>query len=312
MTRIAARPGMSVDRIICALAALAAVVGSPAPVFAQDADACISASEQSLTARKAGKLIDARKALATCAATVCPDPIRSSCQQRMSEVTQALPSIVFDVKDPSGGDLSAASLDIDKLRYADHLDGRAIVLDPGDHEFTFTATGQAPLVRHYVLREGEHDRHEAILIGTPLAAPTAGPALARAPALGPAEVLPENAGRAQRISGLVLGGVGSAGLIVGSIFGLVASSKWNSSQSECPSPGNCTQHAQAVTDHDSATSSATISTVALTAGGAALVAGAIVFFSAPSSGVQTPRAVGLVAAPDLEPGGGGLTLLGQF
>src|SRR5208282_3193173 len=65
----------------------------------------------------------------------------------------------------------------------------------------------------------------------------------------------------------------------GAIFGLLASSAWNTAQSDCP--GNtlatCPNHAGAVNDHSTTVTDATISTVGFIAGGA-LVAGGVTLF----------------------------------
>jgi hypothetical protein len=111
--------------------------------------------------------------------------------------------------------------------------------------------------------------------------------------------------------GLVVGGVGIAGLIGGGIFGALASSSWSSSKNECASPTNCTNHAQAVSDHDSASSMATMSTVSFIVGGVAVAAGAVLFLTAPSSPSSAP-ATGLVIVPGVGPGSGGLLLQGSF
>src|ERR1700689_3271919 len=86
---------------------LAAASTAPRVARAQDMDACINASEKALTLRKAEKLIDARKSLSVCAASACPDAVRTSCQQRLADVIKAIPSIVFVTKDASGHDVAA-------------------------------------------------------------------------------------------------------------------------------------------------------------------------------------------------------------
>ena len=116
----------------------------------------------------------------------------------------------------------------------------------------------------------------------------------------------------QRTIALVAGGVGLAGIVVGSVFGLMSRSSWSSSQSECPSSANCPQHAQAVTDHDTASTQATISTIAFAAGGVALAAGAVLWFTAPHAATETTPRASLRLTPSVGPGSGGLLLGGVF
>jgi len=313
-----------------------AVAGSS---YAQTDDACIAASEKALTLRKAGKLLDARKELSTCAASSCPDVVKVSCQQRLGELNQSLPSIVFDVKDASGRDLANVRLAVDGAPYSDKLGGAAISLDPGDHEFRFEVVDQTPVVRHFVLREGEKNRREPIVVGsvaapatpppsprpmvTPPPAPapppptapppatTTPPPITAPPPTTPAALAETSSGSSQRTIGIVVGVAGLGGIVLGSAFGAIASSKWSSAQSECPAAG-CAQHAQAVSDHDSAASAATVSTIGFVAGGVALAAGAILFFTASSGSAATGGSVGVRLTPSVGPGSGGFLLQGIF
>jgi hypothetical protein len=103
--------------------------------------------------------------------------------------------------------------------------------------------------------------------------------------------------------------VGVAGIAVGSVFGLLASSSASSSKNAgCP---NCTpaQFTQATSDYNSASDDATISTVAFVAGGAALAAGAILFFTAPKA---TTTGIRWQLAPTAFRIGAGLTLGGTL
>jgi hypothetical protein len=294
---------------VAAALATCAAVGT---AYAQSDDACIEASEKALALRNAGKLLDSRKELAVCAASACPDVVKTTCRQRLGEVNQAVPTIVFDIKDAAGRDLADVRLTVDGIPHSEKVGGRAITLDPGDHEFKFEVVGQEPVVRHFVLHETEKTRHEPIVIGSvavrPSPAATAPkPALATLP---PAADTGTSAWSSQKTIAVVVGGAGVAGVALGSVFGAIASSKWHSSQTECPMAG-CTDHAQAVTDHDSATNAATVSTVAFVAGGAALATGVVLFFTA-SRNEASPSTVGVRVVPSVGPRAGGFLLQGVF
>ena len=115
----------------------------------------------------------------------------------------------------------------------------------------------------------------------------------------------------QKILGLAAGGVGVAGLVVGGVFGAMTLSEKSQQQSACGS-GTCSPagHAQALNDHSTGMTDSTISTIGFIAGGAFVVGGAVLFFTAhPSS--QQP-ATGLLVAPSVGPGGGGVLLQGTF
>jgi len=291
-------------RAIAASSLLVTLVASGRVARAQDADACIAASESSLSLRKAGKLIDARKALATCAAPACPDPVKSSCMQRLADADRAVPSLVFQVKDTGGNDVPGVRISMDGQPLAERGVGTAFALDPGEHAFTFEAEGQPIARKTFVVVEGVKGRSELVVLGTPAPAPAA-PAAPTAPV--PASG--SGSGGAQRTIGLVVGGVGIAGLAVGTVAGLLASTKWNTAQSEC-GPSVCPQPSQAQADQKGASSLATVSTVGFVAGGVVLAAGALLWFTAPS-GDATPSSAWAIA-PSATPGGGGILVRGGF
>jgi hypothetical protein len=275
--------------------AIAASLCAPA-ARAQDADACIAANESSVSLRKAGKLIDGRKALATCAAPSCPDPIRSSCQARIGEIDHAVPSVVFVVKDAAGNDVPNVRISVDGQPRQERM-GAAMALDPGQHTFTFEGDGLPPVSKVLVIVEGVKDRSETVTLGAPAtpAATTPPPADTTGPAAASS-----GGGSTQKTIGLVVGGVGIAGLAVGSVFGLLASSKWNAAQSDHSSD-----------EEQSANGLATVSTVGFIAGGVCVAAGAVLWFTAPSGGGATSQSAWAIA-PSASPGGGGLLLRGGF
>lgn len=259
---------------------------------AQDTDACIAASEKAVSLRKTEKLIEERASLSVCAASSCPDEIRTSCGQRLGQVTQTIPTIVFLAKDGSGHDLTGVSLAVDGAARSDHMDGSAIELDPGEHEFTFQTAGQSPVVQRFVLHQGEQNRRETIVIGAVLpAAPVPDASTSGGPTWG-------------RTAGLVVGGVGVASLVVGAIFGGLALSAHSSYETNCGAnigapPGQC--NSTGVSGQSDAASKATVSTVFFIGGGVAAAGGAALFFFMPKS---ASTQVGL--------GPGSVTLSGRF
>jgi len=156
---------MKAARRFTSCVVLGVLLAAPSLAYAQDLDACIAANEKATKMHQAGKLVEERAALALCAASSCPKPVRSSCQVRLVDINRAIPSIVFAARDGAGHDVSAVKVTVDGSQYADHLDGSGIVLNPGDHEFRFEIAGQAPVVKHFTLLRGEQDRRENLFLG---------------------------------------------------------------------------------------------------------------------------------------------------
>jgi hypothetical protein len=282
-----------------ALVLLVGALGAGFPVARADEPSkleCVRANETAQSLRLSGKLRDARAHLLVCVASSCPGPVRDDCAQGLKEVDTAVPTIVFEANDKDGIELTAVAVAVDGTPLAARLDGAAVPVDPGEHVFRFSSEGLPTLERKLVIHEGEKERHEQIVLGTAISPskPTAAPArsaLARSSGGSTPSM--------QRTIGLATGAAGVIGLVVGSVFGLVAKSTYNSAVYYCPNgpPSPCSQ--QGVNESGTAHGQATVSTVAFVAGGALLAGGAAVYLTAPREG-------GVSVGPTAFAGGGGL------
>lgn len=262
------------------------------PAMADDA-ACIAASEAALPLRQQGKLHDSLKQLATCAQEGCPGEVKSECARRIEEIKNAMPTLILAAKDGAGNDLYDVKVSMDGQPLVATLDGRPLSIDPGEHDFVFDESGQSPVEKKLVLREGEHDRREVVVIGPPPP-----PVVVSPP---PAPITPST-WNTRRVLAVVGGGLGLVGVGLGTSWGLYAISSQNREKSDCPSAGPGCNRAQANEDYTVAHEDATASTVAFVAGGALLAAGAILWLTAPSVHV----------APAVGSRGGGFILVGDF
>jgi hypothetical protein len=276
--------------------ALAVLLLVPSTARADDASDCIDANEKAIQQRGDHKLLEARVSNSRCAAPSCPADLRPICTDRAKKIDEAIPRIVFDVKDGSGQDLVGVTVTVDGAPASTDPTATELELDPGPHVFVFTSSGRT-LERSFVLREGEKLRREAVVIG-PVPEPVpASPPVTPVPSAPPAS----SDGSSLRTVGLVGGGVGVVGLAVGGVFGLMASSSWSTAQKECPSYAGCSP--QAINDRNSAATFATVSTASFVAGAILLVGGATLFLVSPS---KHRAAVGLQVTP------GGLSVAGGF
>ncbi len=269
-----------------------AVLLAAAPVAAVEPTTheCIVANSSGQDLRRAGKLHEARAHFAMCVASSCPGPVREDCAQRLDELDHAMPSIVFEVKDNAGADLTAVRVAIDGKQLAEQMGGTALAVDPGEHRFVFEAEGTPALERTVVVREGEKNRHEAVVLGV----------LPRAARAGKTSDAPAWGG--QRTIGVVIGGAGVVGLVLGSVFAVVAKSTYGGAQGHgCPNACTNAGYSQG----QSAYAEATAATVGLIAGGALLVGGAILYFTAPKGGR-------LSVGPAVSATGAGLRVAGSW
>jgi hypothetical protein len=166
--------------------------------------------------------------------------------------------------------------------------GTPIPVDPGLHQVEVTAPGKAPWSTKVEVTGDaasvsvEIPKLEEAPSGSAPPPSTAPPA---APDPG------TQGGSIQKPLAIGVAAVGLVGLGVGSFFGLSASSKWGDAKAACRDyPYDCSP--QALDDQSSASSQATVSTVAFIAGGVAIAAGAVLWFTA-GSGEGKAAAVGV-------------------
>lgn len=291
--------------------AAVALAASAARAEAPSKKQCVEANDASQPLRRAGKLAAAREQLRVCVDPACPALVRSDCTRMMDDLERAQPTVVFDVKDDAGNDLTDVKVTVDGSALTDKLTGTALQADPGQHVFTFEAAGKPAVSRTLVLHEGEKDRHERITIGSAAAEPAAvTPGTSSPAAESPSPQAPATGLGTQRWIGIALGGAGVVGVAVGGIFGALALSAKNAQSRDCASATSCQSYQQALSDHSSVSTDGTISTVAFVAGGALLAAGAVLFFTGASS--SPVQASGLVVLPGGGPGTAGITMRAAF
>jgi hypothetical protein len=272
---------------------------------------CIEANTKSQDLRREGKLAEAREQLRRCGDPACPRLVRDDCAKRLDDLDKVQPSLVFDVKDARGGDVIDVHVSVDGRPLADHLDGSPLKVDPGAHVFTFEVAGQSPVTDKVLIREGEAGRHERVVFEGLNPAPAAPPAAS--PGAGLPDAVPDahpSKGNGQRTLGLVLGGVGVAGLAAGVVFWQLGSGAWSSAKQACGGDVSvCTDVGSATSYRSTATTDAMISTVASIAGGALLAAGGVIFLTAPR---ESHAAASIQVAPSVSHQSAGLVVAGGF
>ena len=256
-------------------ATLAAAVLFVSPARAADptVEECVSANERSVPLRKAGKLREARAGLLRCSSASCPAAVRDDCIAEATRLERALPSLVFAVKDAAGNDLTAVRITMDGQPFAERLDGAALDVDPGEHVFVLSAQGQT-VERKLLVREGEKSRREQITIGAAAATPATPAAPARAPAT-------DGGWGTQKTAGIALVGLGVVSIGVGSVFGVLAGSSWDTAKTKCGT--SCAPGSDAYKDKDTANTNATVANIGFGVGLAALIGGGALWYFAPAN-----------------------------
>ncbi len=261
-----------------------------------------------------------------CMAKSCPPQISADCDRLLREVDSAMPTMVFAARDPAGRDIAGVSVTMDGKPFIAMLEGKAVSVDPGQHRFLFSAPGYAPLETSMVVLESQKDRLALVVLtattpavpaassastptapsgpGVPGGAAAPGPiagvegtslapyaAPTSAETVGRPTPAPSSAGpSARQTVGLVVGGVGIAGLLVGTVSGIMALSKGSTLHDECPG-GNSACPPSAQSDINGLNSAATIADVGIGVGLVGLGIGAVLWSLPSHDGTQAARTI---------------------
>jgi hypothetical protein len=274
---------------ILALALFAALPVTSAR--ATDTKVCDAAYEQAQAARDAKQLTLARDQLRVCARAKCPAFMVKDCTGWLAEVEAHLPTVVLVALDAAGAVLPDVSVAVDGAATLRKLDGTAWEVDPGRHTFTFVQPDGTTVDKALVVVEGQKDQRVTVTLGAPAPVP-----VAPAPAT-PAEKPAPSAPFPYRTVGYAVGGVGVAGLIVGTIFGIEALS---TKSSHCHGDGGCSPG-----EASTALAQGNVSTVGFVAGGVLAAGGLTLVLVAPAK--KDSQATRIEAAPLVGAGPGGVS-----
>ena len=193
--------------------------------------------------------------------------------------------------------------------------GAPIPVDPGAHAVDVTAAGRKPWHGQASVEGASAQASvEVPPLEVDLQPEPAPVAQVPTPASEPARTdsatspPPASNGSAQRVLGVVVGGLGVAGIALGAVFGEMAKSDNNEAKGHCLNDMAC--DAQAISLTTSARREATASTVGFVAGGVLLASGVVVYLTAPSRSTPAGGRIGL--APLLGAGATGIALRGGW
>jgi hypothetical protein len=93
-----------------------------------------------------------------CARPTCDSGIRQQCAVFHEKVVAVLPTVVPVVSDDTGATNRQIEVKMDGETLTSNLDGTAIVVDPGDHEFTFVNDGEVFATRRLVIERGQRNQ----------------------------------------------------------------------------------------------------------------------------------------------------------
>jgi hypothetical protein len=204
--------------------AFAGLLLHTASAHAGDAASCIAANNLGNDLALEGKLLAARTELAKCAAPSCPKIIADECASLVARVDSNIPTVVVAATDPAGRDVSSIQVYLDG-RLEPTEPGRAIALDPGEHDLRVVALDGRSATAKLVALEGQKNR--LVRLDLPAAAPSTEPA--------PEEPAPVPTDHTSSVptAAWVLGGVGVVALGSFGYFALRGKSRENDLEERC-------------------------------------------------------------------------------
>jgi hypothetical protein len=228
---------------------------------------------------------------------------RDEAEKKATESAQRLaPSISkLVIQVPPAAAVDGLAIELDGRAVARAEWGVATPIDPGPHEIRINAPGRVAVTRDIAF--------DRVAAQKTFAVPELEAARASQPIVSTDEGAPR--GKAQRVTGFVVGGVGLVGLALGTVFGLSAASKNDDATTHCRD-NRC--DADGIRLDGEGRDAATLSTIAFIAGGTLVAGGLVLVLTAPS-GREKPaqaRVEGGTFAVRGTPGGASLTFGAAF
>ncbi len=226
-------------------------------------------------------------------------------RERAAAVAPKLSRLSVEV--PSSAMIDGLEIRLDGAAMGKAAWGTQVPIDPGTHVIEARAPGRKRWSTTIAVKsEGANAQATIPALEVESSTP-AGPGEPRVsePQSPGAEPEPATgAGDTRRMIGLVTGGVGIVGLGASMIVGLGAKSKLSDADAYCGADSCWDQ--RGIQLHDDARSQAMLATVIGGVGAAALVTGAILYFTAPSGKAKTAASGGSVPILTLGPAGVGM------
>jgi len=123
-----------------------------------DERACVTAFKKAREHEQGGKLQEAKELLMSCAQAPCGGFLRQQCSSKYNQLESDTPSVVLIVTDAAGAPRADVQVRMDGDVFAPQLDGRALTVDPGMHEFSFSADGVVFATQKVMIVQGQRNR----------------------------------------------------------------------------------------------------------------------------------------------------------
>jgi hypothetical protein len=153
-------------RVVALAAAASALAATPAwartswshAMTRAESPVCATTLARAGERAREARLKEAGELYALCARMSCSEETRRECAARRAQTEADTPSLVPLVTDDAGEPRVLVELRIDGALVTSRLDGRALPLDPGNHELTFRTDEGVFATRRLMVVQGERNR----------------------------------------------------------------------------------------------------------------------------------------------------------
>jgi hypothetical protein len=160
-------PGRFIGRTlqigVCGAVILCSTPGRGGPERSKpDKRACAIAYKSAPGRQQSSRLREAKDLYQACSKPACSALMRQECMAKYTQLEADIPSIVPLVTDATGALRADVQVTMDGEVLTSHLDGHALPVEPGTHEFSFNAGGGVIGTQRILIVEGQRNRRIAI------------------------------------------------------------------------------------------------------------------------------------------------------
>ncbi len=136
---------------------------------------CRIAYKKAQALEASAHLREARDMLLACAKATCGRFLQHECSARYTRIDSDIPSIVPLALDETGAPLVDVKIEMDGEALASHLDGHALLVNPGLHEFSFNRQGSNPVFEKIMIVQGQRNRTISVSLQASASPPAPAP-----------------------------------------------------------------------------------------------------------------------------------------
>jgi hypothetical protein len=132
----------------------------------EERQACVAAYNKAQERAKSAHLRDAREFLSKCARAQCGSFLQQECTHLYTQLETDIPSVVPLVADETGAPHALVEVRMDGELLTSKLDGHALLVDPGKHEFTFSTDLGVFAKKKIMIVQGQRNRPISAVLHT--------------------------------------------------------------------------------------------------------------------------------------------------